>query len=317
MEIELAGAYVFPEGLFPPVRGPRNSVSPVAWATEHRTEIRRLADSHGAVLLRGLPVRSAEDFHALVVAIGLPPFAYADSLSNAHRISFTDRVFSANEAPAHLPIYLHHEMAQTPLPPSALFFFCEVAADQGGATPLCRSDILWERISQQIPEFSALCEEKGLRYTNVMAGCADLDSSMGRSWRSTFRADSPEAAEERMHRLGYTWEWLPEDALRATSPVLPAVRRLADGRKSFFNQFIAATQGWNDTRNESSRAITYGDGSPIDAQHIRRVNTLADELVYDLCWEPGDICLVNNYLVMHGRRPFTGQRRVLASLTIA
>ena len=41
---------------------------------------------------------------------------------------------------------------------------------------------------------------------------------------------------------------------------------------------------------------------------------LSDELTADLQWQPGDVALLDNYLVMHGRRPFSGKRRVLASL---
>ena len=41
---------------------------------------------------------------------------------------------------------------------------------------------------------------------------------------------------------------------------------------------------------------------------------LADELSFDVAWHPGDVALVDNYLVMHGRRPFKGARRVLVSL---
>ena len=41
---------------------------------------------------------------------------------------------------------------------------------------------------------------------------------------------------------------------------------------------------------------------------------LADALSYDLEWQAGDVALVDNFRVMHGRRPFVGKRRVLASL---
>jgi alpha-ketoglutarate-dependent taurine dioxygenase len=41
---------------------------------------------------------------------------------------------------------------------------------------------------------------------------------------------------------------------------------------------------------------------------------LADQLTFDIPWQTGDIALVDNYLAMHGRRPFEGQRKVLASL---
>jgi alpha-ketoglutarate-dependent taurine dioxygenase len=41
---------------------------------------------------------------------------------------------------------------------------------------------------------------------------------------------------------------------------------------------------------------------------------LADELSFDTPWQAGDVALVDNFLVMHGRRPFSGERAVLASL---
>lgn len=41
---------------------------------------------------------------------------------------------------------------------------------------------------------------------------------------------------------------------------------------------------------------------------------LADQLTFDIPWQTGDVVLVDNFVTMHGRRPFEGQRRVLASL---
>src|SRR5438094_122123 len=81
-------------------------------------------------------------------------------------------------------------------------------------------------------------------------------SGMGRSWQSTLRAKTREEAEARLRELGYSWEWLPDGCLRATTPTLPAVRKLPDGRTTFFNQLIAAYHGWKDTRNDPSKAIT-------------------------------------------------------------
>ena len=44
---------------------------------------------------------------------------------------------------------------------------------------------------------------------------------------------------------------------------------------------------------------------------------LGEELSFDIPWETGDFALLDNYVVMHGRRAFTGTRRVLASLVAA
>ena len=287
------------------------------WISENAGQIKRQATTHGVVLLRGLPLATPEDFDVAVTAFGLPNFTYEESLSNAVRVVHTPRVFSANEAPPETTIFLHHEMAQTPVYPSKLFFFCQKAAEQGGETPLCRSDVLWERIEKKLPRFAQNCLNKGLKYSNVMPAEADLISGMGRSWQSTLSVDSKEGAEARLSELEYSWEWMEQDELRVTSPTLPAVRELGNGKRSFFNQLIAAFKGWKDSRNDPSKSITHGDGSPLDPSEIERVCELADEITFDLPWQDGDLALVDNFLCMHGRRSFKGSRKVLASLVAA
>lgn len=284
------------------------------WVRSQHSELLALATRHGAVLLRGFPVTSAEDFDAMIAGLGLPNFPYERSLSNAVRVNRTPRVFSANEAPPNVQIFFHHEMAQTPLYPRWIFFSCEVAAEQGGATPICRSDVLLERLTEARPEFVKACEQKGLCYTNVMPNDNDAQSGMGRSWRSTLGVDTRDAAEARLRELGYQWEWLADGCLRATTPPLPAIVQMDDGRKVFFNQLIAAFRGWKDERNDPSKAIRHGDGSPLDAEAVGVAVELAEELAFDLAWQVGDVVLVDNMVAMHARRPFVGTRKVFASL---
>ncbi|MCO6459511.1 MAG: TauD/TfdA family dioxygenase [Pirellulaceae bacterium] len=285
-----------------------------AWVRKRRDDLLRRSSLHGAILFRGFPLATADDFDAFVAAFGLPNFPYDQSLSNAVRVNRTERVFTANEAPPEVTIFLHHEMAQTPVYPSRLFFFCEQPAEAGGATPLCRSDVLFTRIAGQLPQFARDCQRHGLKYNNVMPAEADLTSGMGRSWQSTLRAATREQAEQRLAALGYSWQWLPDGCLRATTPVLPAVRTLPDGRQVFFNQLIAAFQGWRDSRNDPAQAITLGNGQPLSREDVNLVADLAEQLTFDLPWQRGDVALVDNFVVMHGRRTFRGVRKVLASL---
>jgi alpha-ketoglutarate-dependent taurine dioxygenase len=285
-----------------------------AWVAARREELLTAAAKHGAVLFRGFPLTVPEDFDAFVAAFDLPNFPYDESLSNAVRVNKTPRVFTANEAPPSVTIFLHHEMAQTPVYPSRLFFFCEQPAEEGGATPLCRSDVLWERLAAVQPAFAQDCETKGLKYSNVMPSENDPTSGMGRSWQSTLRATTREQAEARLASLGYSWQWQEGGNLRATTPVLPAVRQLPDGRKTFFNQLIAAFSGWKDARNDPSKAITFGDGAPLDREAVNTAVQLGEELSFDVPWQRGDVALVDNFVTMHGRRTFRGTRKVLASL---
>nr|WP_298930674.1 TauD/TfdA family dioxygenase [uncultured Erythrobacter sp.] len=268
----------------------------------------------GSLLFRGFDVPDPQAFDAAIEGYGEPGFTYEDSLSNAVRTNVTPRVFTANEAPPTTEIFLHHEMAQTPLFPSKLFFYCEIAPETGGATPVCRSDWVLDHLMRIAPEFVARVEAEGVRYTNVMPGDDDAGSGQGRSWRSTLSVADRAAAEARLRDLGYTWEWQADESLRATTPALPGIRELADGRRTFFNQLIAAFRGWADSRNDPNRAITFGGGDPITSQDMAPAIAIADELTADLAWQAGDVALIDNFLVMHGRKPFEGKRRVLASL---
>lgn len=285
-----------------------------AWVDANRETLSAQLSAHGAILLRGFGIKSDQDFDQLIQAFAWPNFTYADSLSNAVRHNRTERVFTANEAPADVSIFLHHEMAQTPVFPSRLLFYCEQAADAGGATPICRSDILLERLLEQAPEFVAKCIAKGVRYSQTMPLQDDLGSGQGRSWGSTLSAQTQPEAEAKLTNLGYTWSWQADRSLSVTTPVLPAVRQLSDGRSVFFNQLIAAFRGWKDARNSGEKSISFGDGTAIQHADMAVAIELADELSFDIPWQTGDVALVDNFLVMHGRRPFQGTRKVLASL---
>lgn len=284
------------------------------WIERHLDRLAQLLTDHGAILFRGWPITVPQDFDEFVGRFPWDNFPYEKSLSNAVRVNKTDRVFTANEAPAEIEIFLHHEMAQTPIFPTRIFFCCLEAADKGGQTPICRSDLLFDRLHESYPTFVRDCEERGLKYSNVMPAENDFASGMGRSWQSTLSVDSKEAAANRLNELGYTAEWLENGCLRATTPTLPAVYEFPDGRKAFFNQLIAAFKGWKDSRNDPSSAIRHGDNEPLDTQAVQGAIDIAYEITHDLQWQAGDIALVDNLKVMHGRRPFQGSRTVLASL---
>jgi len=284
------------------------------WVSEHKDTLKVEATRHGAVLLRGLPVASPEDFDAVMTSLDIPNFPYKKSLSNAVRVNFTERVFSANEAPPTIQIFFHHEMAQTPLYPRWIAFYCQTAAPVGGATPLCRSDVLYQKLAESCPQFLEDCETKGLLYTNVMPGVDDAQSGMGRSWQSTLGVTTKEQAEARLAELGYSYKWLDGDCLKATTPVLPAVLEVSPGRRTFFNQLVAAYSGWKDSRNDPSEAIRLGDGTKLDPEGVRTAIRLAEELAFDMPWRDGDVVLIDNEIAMHARRTFEGKRKVLASL---
>ena len=279
-----------------------------------KTIVSDLINAHGFVVFRGYDVQSDQDFHRFVESFGLENFKYADSFSNAVRHNRTDRVFTANEAPPNVEIFLHHEMAQTLTFPGALFFFCEKAAESGGATPICRSDLTLKTLETQNPAFVAKLRSVGVKYRNSMPSEANHESGQGRSWKDTLTVNSAHEAEEKLVALGYQFNWLEDGGLSVQTPALAAVDHFGRGKDVFFNQIVAAAAGWTVAADDKEPRLCFGDDSPIERADLAGTIKAAYQHTVDLKWQTGDVALLDNLKVMHGRRPFEGSRSVLASL---
>ena len=60
------------------------------WVEHHADELHSLLAKHGAVLFRGMAIRTAVDFDSFVAEFEWDNFPYEQSLSNAVRVNRTD-----------------------------------------------------------------------------------------------------------------------------------------------------------------------------------------------------------------------------------
>ena len=287
------------------------------WIHENKVSIESQLDEYGAILFSDLPVENAEDFDLFVSAFKYDTFTYEESLSNAVRINKTNKVFTANEAPSEIEIFLHHEMAQTPMYPKNIFFFCKSASQYGGETPLCRSDYLYAELLKEDANLISKFEKNGVIYNSVMSNGDELFSGQGRSWQKTLGVSFKEEAELKLQELGYSWHWLEDDNLSVTTKTLKAIKELKNGKKSFFNQVLAASLGWKKNKDNDISPVRFGNGEEICNSSLQMISSLAELLTLQRNWKDQDILLIDNYRVMHGRKPFSGEknREVLVSLT--
>jgi alpha-ketoglutarate-dependent taurine dioxygenase len=302
-----------------------------AWAARHRAALAALLTERGALLLRGFPLPTAQHFSALVDAFGWRDLPYEHSLSLAVRTPVCARVCTTNDGRSGGLVF-HHEQAAAPLYPTRLFFYCEVPAPAGtgGATGLSPSWLLLERLEAAHPAFVADCARLGITYHLTLPPEQDASRGVGRSWRSFFAVATEAQAEARAAALGYAHSWGEGGVLRLASPVLPPVRAVAGPRgpatRVFFNQVIAQLIG--NAREFASVAgalggaahppCTFGDGSRLPVEPVEYGLKVCEELAVDVAWQQGDVALVDNMLVMHARRQWSGEgpRRVLASLVV-
>ena len=87
------------------------------------------------------------------------------------------QILTTNESPPSEPIPFHHELAQTPNPPSHICFYCSVNAAEGGSTPLIRSDFVYNFLIEKYPDFTNKLEELGCKYVRTVPEVDDPSSA--------------------------------------------------------------------------------------------------------------------------------------------
>jgi alpha-ketoglutarate-dependent taurine dioxygenase len=59
----------------------------------------------------------------------------------------------------------------------------------------------------------------------------------------------------------------------------------------------------------------FGDDSPIDVAVLKHIRETMFKQATVFPWREGDVMMVDNILVCHGRMPFSGQRKILLAMT--
>ena len=297
-----------------------------------------LMNKHGALIIRGARDPSAHAFSVLVHAAeegrGHKPY---DQLGLAGSRTVHDKeVFSASEAPPHLWIYQHNEYSRYTKFPSNIHFFCHKAAIEGGESPFAHSTELYERVSEEMPEFVKEVSEKGLISPDIYRAPGKEAKNFSFSWAGPLafgRDIKPEddmatmkaKAEQQALRLTPHFWWREDDQLEVHQHV-PAIRRSpGTGRPVWFNS-LAGRYGTAKDRGATDPPYigddgmafppsTYRDGTPIPKKYLHRMWELSNEIAVLVKTQEGDLALVDNYQVSHGRAPWLkGERKILVSM---
>jgi len=303
---------------------PQNHISLQEFFMKNHKAILSQASEFGAVMFKNFDIQSPEEFASILYKSGLKEVNYIGGAAVRKIIVGSEsrpleniQIVTTNESPSSEKIPFHHELAQTPNPPSHIAFYCQLKPASGGATPLIRSDLVFDFVQNSYPELISKFE-LGVRYIRRVPEVDDPSSAIGRSWKSMFKVSSQLEAEEKMNELGFEYQWIQiEDGSYdcvIVSKILPAVRVSTNGRKAFHNQVIAAYTGWTDKRNNAGQTVKFSDNSEIPAEFIKALDKFMNENASIIPWQEGQFVIVDNSVTYHSRQPFTGRRKVLAAI---
>jgi alpha-ketoglutarate-dependent taurine dioxygenase len=284
----------------------------------HRREDELVAELHrsGALLLRDFSIEGPGNFREIaeVFAPRLKSYAGGDS----PRTMIADKVYTSTSYPSSLPMSLHNEMSYSRDYPAVVAFHCEVPPAADGETPLadCR-----RVLSALSPRVVNRFKRKRVRYVqNLHTG-----AGLGRSWRETFETDDREQVEKILDARGAEFFWKSDGSLRVEEVTDPIIAHPRSGEEAFFCQAHQWHPSCLDSRTREAllrivkeedlyHSCTFGDGSPIGEEDLTEIRRALDAAAVEFPWRKRDVLLVDNILVAHGRKPFSGARRILVAM---
>ena len=276
--------------------------------------MRQLMLDHGGILLRGFDVAGAEEFNACVTALGGQALDYAGGNSPRTRVS--GDIFTSTEYPATETISLHNEMSYLPAWPRRLFFYSQIPAATGGQTSLASSvDLLHSLPDHIVKTF----QDRQLNYVRNFPANVKL----GKTWQVTYGTADRDEAEQLIRQQGSDCVWGSNGDLKVTTRCDALAVHPDTGTEAWFNQ----AEQWHpsalhpelrklfESRNMLVHHCEHGDGSPLDEAMLGTIRQHANQnkLLFD--WKKGDVLMIDNILMMHGREAFTGARKTLAYLS--
>lgn len=318
--VEVAGASMVetepltPSGLPLLVRPALEGVNVADWAAQNREIVEGHLIEHGGLLFRGFDVGGPEGLQRFVDAVSGGSLEYRERSSPRSAVS--GNVYTSTDYPAEYPIFLHNENSYQKVWPRKIFFLCETAAESGGETPIadCR------RVATHIDaDVRRRFDETGWMYVR------NFGDGFGLDWPTVFRTTDRSAVEEHCRRNDIEVEWKDGGRLRTRAVRPVTARHPVSGEELWFNHatfFHVSTLEpevreplLDEFTEEDLPANTYyGDGTPIEAEVMEHLRRAYERETVRFPWQEGDLLMLDNMLVAHGRAPFRGERRVLAAM---
>lgn len=288
------------------------------WFNENREELVALQHQFGALLFRGFGIVTAEQFNDFVnMSSKVPLGTYSERQLKRDHVK--GNVFTSTAHPKEGEIFLHNEQSFNLSFPRNIYFNCHTVAESGGATPLADTRNIYNKVP-------TLLRDKFLKLGYMYR--RNFMSNMYVDWKWAFQTESKEEAERYFKSNDISWQWHDGGFINLSTQQVRAMAlsHPETGDKCWFNH---CTTFHVETLESTTRQFIqnsfeeheypyhtyFGDGSTIDKETITCLKEIYEEETVVFEWQRGDVLMVDNLSVAHGRQPFEGDRLVLTAMS--
>ncbi|MBX8615770.1 TauD/TfdA family dioxygenase [Pseudomonas cichorii] len=284
----------------------------------HREQIQQVVEAElpraGGVLFRGFAFEGEADFEAFACSFGHELLTY--DYASTPRTKLNNRVYTSTEYPAHQVIPLHNEQSYSLNWPMKIWFHCVQASPVGGETPIADSREVYRQLDPVIRQRFA---DKRLMYVRNYGNGLDLP------WQQAFNTEDRAQVEQFCKASNIEFEWDEEGELSTRQVCQAVARHPVSGEWVWFNQAHlfhisnlapAVRETLISIVGEEGvpRNVFYGDGSPIELEALEHVRAVLQRCQVSFPWQAGDVLMLDNMLVAHGRSTFQGARKVVVAM---
>ncbi|MGB8667478.1 MAG: TauD/TfdA family dioxygenase [Serratia inhibens] len=205
---------------------------------------------------------------------------------------------------------LHCENGNSPFWPDLCWFYCLKAPERGSQTTVCDGKLVYQHLSaraqaafsaQDIMYSRRVDEQKWKTYAyHALASQANAPASI----EDTTFAHLLSLTEG---TAGACITLNDDGAIRYQfrTPAIRASRINPLEANNFANSIFGPSN------NYEKPVITFADGEIIPTDLLEEADAVCDRFTYDIGWQHGDVVLIDNTRVMHGRRRIEDKSRTI------
>jgi alpha-ketoglutarate-dependent taurine dioxygenase len=277
------------------------------YVRRHRDRVEESLLAHGAVLFRGFNVRSREEFRDVIGQVNDRFMSYSDRSSPRTEIS--SQVYTSTDHPADQFINMHNELAYSQNWPMKIAFYCHVEPGKDGRTPIADVRRVFRTLSSHTVSVFA---EKGVMYRR------HLREGIGLSWKQVYQTEDKSKVESYCRVNAVDFQWTDHDGL-IVRWVRPAIQQHPQTGENvwfnhgyFFNSRALSEEVLRAFASEDDLSFNtyFGNGSRIPGELLDEIKRAYDDATVAFPWQRGDILLLDNMLMAHGRHPFEAPREI-------
>lgn len=291
-------------------------VDPALWAQGHKAFIEAQLLKSGGLLFRGFDFGSTAKFEQFVRAISPDLSDYSEPTTP--RIKVGPNIYTSTQYSSTQRIPLHNELSYSLSWPMKIWFYCVTPAEEGGTTFIADSRKVFSHLRPQLKD---LFTQRNVMYVR------NYNTGVGLTWNDVFATESRAEVEEHCRRARMDFEWIGNTRLRTRQIRQAVIAHPITGEMLWFNQaHVHHPASLSAELRESLLAVSedkiypldvnacYGDGSPIEDSVVDEIRSTYESLTVSFPWQKGDVLMLDNMLVAHGRGAYHGPREVLVAM---